>query len=130
MSIPRDIWMTTRLPRSSGRISAWARISELRTLEMKCGRVERSWVRNCLAVGLAQGFLEPLEATALHILLATVELIYQRLGRQMIEARSMRPLRAATKAFATISSVIIAQPCGAIPIIGAMPRQLPRFRTV
>ncbi len=46
--------------------------SELRTLEMKCGRVERSWVRNCLAVGLAQGFLEPLEATALHILLATV----------------------------------------------------------
>jgi 2-polyprenyl-6-methoxyphenol hydroxylase-like FAD-dependent oxidoreductase len=45
---------------------------EVRTLKMKCGRVERSWVRNCLAVGLAQGFLEPLEATALHIVLATV----------------------------------------------------------
>jgi hypothetical protein len=29
-------------------------------------------VKNCLAVGLAQGFLEPLEATALHIVLATV----------------------------------------------------------
>jgi hypothetical protein len=41
---------------------------------MKCGRIERSWVRNCLAVGLAQGFLEPLEATALHVVLATVNL--------------------------------------------------------
>ncbi|HEX3677908.1 MAG TPA: tryptophan halogenase family protein [Sphingomicrobium sp.] len=45
---------------------------EVRHLQMKCGRIERSWVQNCLAVGLAQGFLEPLEATALHIVLATV----------------------------------------------------------
>ncbi len=44
-----------------------------RKLEMKVGRVERSWTANCLAVGLAQGFLEPLEATALHIVQATVE---------------------------------------------------------
>jgi 2-polyprenyl-6-methoxyphenol hydroxylase-like FAD-dependent oxidoreductase len=47
--------------------------AEVRHLRMKCGRVERSWVRNCLAVGLAQGFLEPLEATALHIVINTVE---------------------------------------------------------
>ena len=46
--------------------------SEVRHLRMRVGRVERSWVRNCLAVGLAQGFLEPLEATALHIVLVTV----------------------------------------------------------
>lgn len=46
--------------------------AEVRHLQMKCGRIERSWVGNCLAVGLAQGFLEPLEATALHIVLATV----------------------------------------------------------
>jgi len=47
--------------------------AEVRHLQMKCGRIERSWVRNCLAVGLAQGFLEPLEATALHIVISTVE---------------------------------------------------------
>jgi tryptophan 6-halogenase len=47
--------------------------AEVRHLRMRCGRVERSWVRNCLAIGLAQGFLEPLEATALHIVLATVQ---------------------------------------------------------
>ena len=46
---------------------------EARHLAMKVGRVERSWTRNCLAVGLSQGFIEPLEATALHIVQATVE---------------------------------------------------------
>ena len=46
---------------------------EARHLTMRVGRVERSWVGNCLAIGLAQGFLEPLEATALHLVLATVE---------------------------------------------------------
>lgn len=45
----------------------------VRHLGMKVGRVERSWAGNCLAVGLAQGFIEPLEATALHIVQATVE---------------------------------------------------------
>jgi tryptophan 6-halogenase len=46
---------------------------EARHLQMNVGRVERSWVKNCLAVGLSQGFIEPLEATALHIVQATVE---------------------------------------------------------
>jgi 2-polyprenyl-6-methoxyphenol hydroxylase-like FAD-dependent oxidoreductase len=44
-----------------------------RHLAMKVGRVENSWTSNCLAVGLSQGFIEPLEATALHIVQATVE---------------------------------------------------------
>lgn len=45
--------------------------NEARFLKMKVGRVERSWHRNCLAAGLAQGFVEPLEATALHIVITT-----------------------------------------------------------
>jgi 2-polyprenyl-6-methoxyphenol hydroxylase-like FAD-dependent oxidoreductase len=36
-----------------------------RHLKMRIGRVTRHWNRNCLAVGLSQGFIEPLEATAL-----------------------------------------------------------------
>jgi len=43
----------------------------VRFLKMKVGRVRNSWNRNCLAVGLSQGFIEPLEATALHIVIAT-----------------------------------------------------------
>lgn len=36
-----------------------------RHLKMRIGRVTRHWNKNCLAVGLSQGFIEPLEATAL-----------------------------------------------------------------
>lgn len=44
-----------------------------RHLNMKVGQVERHWHRNCLALGLAQGFIEPLEATALHLVQASVQ---------------------------------------------------------
>ncbi|HTI31094.1 MAG TPA: tryptophan halogenase family protein [Sphingomonas sp.] len=44
-----------------------------RHLQMRVGRVADSWAGNSLAIGLAQGFIEPLEATALHIVQATVE---------------------------------------------------------
>ena len=46
---------------------------EARHLQMKVGRVESHWHRNCLAVGLSQGFIEPLEATALNLVCNTVE---------------------------------------------------------
>jgi hypothetical protein len=46
---------------------------EARHLKMKVGRVEKHWHRNCLAVGLSQGFIEPLEATALHFVQETIE---------------------------------------------------------
>ena len=44
-----------------------------RHLRMKIGRVTRHWNRNCLAVGLSQGFIEPLEATALLFIQQTAE---------------------------------------------------------
>ncbi|MCT2557492.1 tryptophan 7-halogenase [Tsuneonella sp. YG55] len=51
--------------------AACASEAEARVLRMKVGRVEESWHRNCLSAGLAQGFIEPLEATALHIVIAS-----------------------------------------------------------
>ena len=45
--------------------------AEPRFLRMKVGRMRQSWRGNCLAAGLSQGFIEPLEATALHIVIAT-----------------------------------------------------------
>jgi hypothetical protein len=39
---------------------------------MKIGRVTKHWNKNCLAVGLSQGFIEPLEATALLFIQQTV----------------------------------------------------------
>jgi len=44
-----------------------------RHLKMNVGRVQKHWHRNCLAVGLSQGFIEPLEATALHLVQETIQ---------------------------------------------------------
>ncbi len=61
--------------------------TEVRHLKMRVGRLEHSWQRNCLAIGLAQGFIEPLEATALHIVLATVEPFIAAMDRDGEAAR-------------------------------------------
>ncbi|MDJ0698904.1 MAG: tryptophan 7-halogenase [Woeseiaceae bacterium] len=45
---------------------------EARRLKFPVGRVREHWVKNCLAVGLSQGFIEPLEATALDMVQETV----------------------------------------------------------
>jgi tryptophan 6-halogenase len=45
---------------------------EARHLYMKVGRVEKHWHKNCLAVGLSQGFIEPLEATAIALSFNTI----------------------------------------------------------
>jgi uncharacterized DUF497 family protein len=45
---------------------------EARRLKFPVGRVKEHWVKNCLAVGLSQGFIEPLEATALDMVQETV----------------------------------------------------------
>ena len=46
---------------------------EARHLKMRVGRLEKHWHKNCLATGLSQGFIEPLEATALMIVQDTIE---------------------------------------------------------
>ncbi|TNE57082.1 MAG: tryptophan 7-halogenase [Alphaproteobacteria bacterium] len=37
-----------------------------RKLEMRIGYREKPWVKNCLSIGLASGFIEPLESTGIH----------------------------------------------------------------
>lgn len=39
-----------------------------RGIKMEVGRTERSWVGNCIAVGLSGGFIEPLESTAIYLI--------------------------------------------------------------
>ena len=41
-------------------------------IPMRIGRSQRSWVGNCLAIGLSGGFIEPLEATSIHFILAAI----------------------------------------------------------
>lgn len=51
---------------------------ECRRLKMNVGQLEKHWHKNCLAIGLSQGFIEPLEATALHLVQVGVELFMMK----------------------------------------------------
>jgi hypothetical protein len=53
----------------------------VRHLKMKIGRVTQHWNRNCLAIGLSQGFIEPLEATALLFIQQTASTFVEFLER-------------------------------------------------
>ncbi|MFV2052973.1 tryptophan halogenase family protein [Aliiroseovarius sp. YM-037] len=47
--------------------------AEPRVIPMRVGRNQNAWVKNCVAIGLSGGFIEPLESTAIHMIDAGVK---------------------------------------------------------
>jgi len=57
-----------------------------KVIRMRIGRMRRHWVKNCVAIGLSSGFIEPLEATAIY----TIETAARWLVRHFPD-RAMSP---------------------------------------
>ena len=59
-------------------------------IKMRCGRSRNSWVKNCVAIGLASGFVEPLESTGIFFIQHNIEELVRHFPNGSVNAEVVR----------------------------------------
>jgi tryptophan halogenase len=93
--------LTERLP--------GAALAEPNQLRFTAGHRRKIWNRNCVAIGLAGGFLEPLESTSIHLIQTTIIRLLALLPRDGIDPNVVaRFNRESLHEYRTIRDFVIA----------------------
>jgi tryptophan 6-halogenase len=59
-------------------------------IKMRIGRCRNSWVKNCVAIGLSSGFVEPLESTGIFFIQHAIEELVSHLPGHAIDEEMVR----------------------------------------
>jgi len=73
-------------------------INEPRIIKFRTGRRVQQWVKNCVAVGLSSGFLEPLESTSIHLIQNSVLRLVRMFPAMEIDPAEVRQFNNETTA--------------------------------